>query len=241
MTAGSQPSVCCVVPCYNVAPVCRRVVRDAARHADRVIAVNDGSTDGTDAELRGAARECKNVSVLRFPQNRGKGVALLAAFRHALEILPFDLLVTLDGDGQHRPEDIPRLVSATTAAGAEIVIGQRQEPAIMPWRSRVGNQLTTALLRWSYPEAPADTQSGMRALDRNFVAEIVRRIPGRRYETELQILLLALEQRRCIATVPIPTIYFQNNRLSHFRPILDSWRIYQALLRWQFSAPRLAR
>jgi len=72
----------------------------------------------------------------------------------------------------------------------------------------------------------------MRALERSFAAEVVRLIQGRRYETELHILLLALEQRRRICTVPIPTVYLDGNRSSHFRPVTDSLRIYWALLGW---------
>jgi glycosyltransferase involved in cell wall biosynthesis len=232
----TRPFVCCVVPCYNLGAVCGPVVRDAASRVDCLIAVDDGSSDDTAAVLnRIVAETAGHAHILRLPHNRGKGVALLTAFQFALATVPFDVLLTLDGDGQHRPEDIPRLTGAARRE-TSLVIGERSDSRIMPWRSRIGNQLTTSLLRRFYPQAPVDTQSGMRWHTREFVQEIVRRIRGRRYETELQILLLALEQRRRIESVPIPTIYFQNNRLSHFRPLLDSWRIWRALICWRLSA-----
>src|SRR5439155_6785784 len=79
------PRVVAVVPCYDVAAFCGPVVSEAARRADRVIAVDDGSRDGTAAALRACAVEAKGrIEVLSFPKNRGKGVALLAAFGHAL-------------------------------------------------------------------------------------------------------------------------------------------------------------
>jgi len=227
-----EPVTCCVIPCYNVADLCEEVVRDAAMHVDYVVAVNDGSTDDTGQTLEHIAQESNGrVRVIQIPHNRGKGAALLAAFRYALAELPFDVLITCDGDRQHRPADIPRLVQAWQKKKATLVIGERQAFEQMPLRSRLGNTITSAILRRLYSASPRDTQSGQRALDRRFVAEVVRSITGRRYETELEILLLALEQQRHVCTAPIPTIYLPGNRSSHYRPILDSLRIYRTFIR----------
>ncbi|HJY81871.1 MAG TPA: PIG-L family deacetylase [Candidatus Binatia bacterium] len=229
--ACSAPVVCCVVPCYNVAPFCREVICEAARYADHVIAINDGSTDDTGEVLRTiAAESAGRVRLLSFASNRGKGVALLEGFRYALAELVFDVLITLDGDRQHRPADIPRLVRAWAVERAALVIGERRQFAAMPFRSRLGNLITSTLLRKMYPASPYDTQSGLRALSRSFVTEVLRVVEGGRYETELCILLLALRRRRRISTVPVPTVYINRNRTSHFRPIIDSWRIYRTLL-----------
>ncbi|MDB6169595.1 MAG: hypothetical protein JWM88_2459 [Verrucomicrobia bacterium] len=230
--SDNEPRTCCVIPCYNLADICGPVVRAAADFAEHVIVVNDGSADGTERVLREIAQERgSRVRVLTFPENRGKGVALLEAFRLAAETVPFDVLVTLDGDGQHRPEDIPRLVRATVDGNRSLVIGERLAREEMPLRSRLGNTLTAGVMKLFHPAAPIDTQSGFRAFHRDFVREIVGTIEGGRYETELEILLLALRGRRSIGSVPIPTVYVDGNRLSHFRPIVDSWRIYRALFR----------
>jgi len=232
--AGS--GVVCVVPCYNVGSLCASVVRAAAALADRVIAVDDGSTDDTGEVLRAAAAGDGRIRLISFAANRGKGAALLEAFRSALSDPAFDVLVTLDGDGQHRPADIPRLVAACRE-GADLVIGERALFSCMPLRSRIGNTLTSAFLSRLDPRAPLDTQSGFRAIDRRFLEEIARRVEGRRYETEIEVLLLALSQRRRIAAVPIPTIYLDRNRASHFRPLADSLRIAAAILRRPHRAP----
>jgi LmbE family N-acetylglucosaminyl deacetylase len=231
---------CCVVPCYNIAEVCGAVVHDAARFADLVIAVNDGSTDGTETVLREVANQNPKVQVLSFPLNRGKGVILVEAFRHALSTLAFDVLVTLDGDGQHRPEDIPRLADALALGRYPLVIGERLARSSMPLRSRFGNALTALVMRAFYPRAPTDTQSGFRAFRPEFAREIVERIEGGRYETELKMLLLALTREYRIGSVTIPTVYLGGNRLSHFRPLVDSWRIYRTLFSWR-SEPEVDR
>ncbi len=230
-----KPRICCVIPCFNLAGICGPIVRAAAGFADHVIAVNDGSKDETERVLREVAEECDGrVEVLSLSNNCGKGIALLEAFRRALNTLSFDVLVTLDGDGQHRPEDIPRLAQATVGGDYSLVIGERLAREKMPLRSRVGNTLTAVVMKLFHPAAPTDTQSGLRAFDRDFVREIVETIEGGRYETELEVLLLALQQGRRIGSVTIPTVYLDGNRLSHFRPLIDSWRIYRTLFRWQF-------
>src|SRR5581483_11954319 len=172
------------------------------------------------------------VSVLSFARNRGKGVALLAGFRYALAQVPFDVLVTLDGDRQHRAADIPRVVNALRTQHAALVVGEREQFAAMPPRSRVGNVLLSRLLRQIYHASPRDTQSGFRAFARGFAKEVVQGIPGGRYETELQMLILALRRQRRVCTVSIPTLYLDGNRSSHFRPLLDSLRVILSLFRW---------
>lgn len=232
--------VVAVIPCYDVEEYCGQVIAQAANLVDHLIVINDGSRDGTAGVLtRLAALVPGKISVITFPENRGKGVGLMAAFCEALNKFDFEVLVTLDADGQHPPQEIPKMVQAAQA-GAEMVIGGRSVRE-MPGRSRVGNTLATGAIRWLYPDAPSDTQSGLRAFSYGFVEEIVRHVSGSRYETEFQILLLALSQGRRLTTVTIPTIYIDNNRSSKFRPVTDSLRIFRALVRWRLLAAPDAR
>ena len=223
--------VCCLIPCYNVAYSCAEVIREALKYSRHVLAINDGSIDETGAILQSLAAEMNGrLHIVSFPVNRGKGVTLLEGFRYALENIPFDVLVTIDGDRQHRPADIPRLVHECHKNNADMVIGGRVKgrPGSIPLRSCLGNMLTYKFMRFFYPLIPHDTQSGFRAFKKSFLQEVLLSVRGGRYETELIILLLALERHKRIATVPIPTIYFGNNRSSHFQPVADALRIYQA-------------
>jgi len=227
---AAAAQVCCLVPCYNVASSCAEVVREAAAHCRHVLAVNDGSMDETGEVLQALAAELNGrVHVLSLPENRGKGVALIEGFRYAIENIPFDVLVTIDGDRQHRPADIPRLVQECYQNNADMVIGGRvKDSSAIPLRSRLGNRLTYKFMRFFYPSIPHDTQSGFRAFKKSFLLEVLPNVNGGRYETELIMLLFALERHKRIATVPIPTIYFGSNRSSHFQPVADGLRIYQA-------------
>jgi len=216
-----------VMPCYNVAKYCGAVARGLLEHpAVTIIAIDDGSTDRTADVLREAGPSDRLI-LLRFPHNCGKGVALIEAFRQALEHVPFDVLVTIDGDGQHRPGDLPAIVQAWRE-GADLVIGERPLADMAP-RRRWGNDFMAALVRSIYPDCPADSQSGYRGFDRTLVQSVVGRVSGARYETELRILLLALSEGRRLAAVPIPTLYLDGNRSSHYRPLADSIRIWAAL------------
>lgn len=221
-----------IIPCYDVADFCEQVIQQTLNYVDHVIAIDDGSTDTTSQILaRLATQQPEKITVISFPQNKGKGVALMAGFCEVLNRFNFITLITLDADGQHPCADIPHLVKKIVS-GAEMAIGERQL-RLMPGRSRLGNTLATGALRWLYPQAPTDTQSGMRAFTQEFIEEIVRVVPGSRYETEFQILLLALSKKRRISTVSIPTIYIDNNRSSKFRPVTDSLRIMRTLIHWR--------
>ena len=223
-----------VIPCYDVEDFCEKIILQAINFVDHIIVIDDGSTDNTSSILsRLATGMPERISVITFSCNQGKGVGLITGFCEALNRFDFKTLITLDSDGQHPPAEIPHLV-AMLENGAEMVIGGRQLEQ-MPGRSRLGNTMATLALRGFYREAPNDTQSGLRAFKREFVQDIVNEVPGSRYETEFQILLLALSQGRKIASVPIPTIYIDNNRSSKFRPITDSLNILWALVRWRFS------
>ena len=232
------PKICAVIPCYNIASLCGEVVQETFKYSDFVIAIDDGSTDETGEVLKEIINKNKTkATLLSMNKNRGKGAALMSGFKYALDNVDFDVLVTLDGDKQHRPQDIPKLIEAYSE-GAEFIIGERENINTMPLRSRIGNTLTRIFLRKVVsPSCPLDTQSGFRAFDRQFLQRIVEQVKGGRYETEIQILLLAIKENRKIATVPIPTIYLNGNRSSHFRPGLDSIRIFISILK-SLLAPR---
>ncbi|MGZ8983929.1 MAG: PIG-L family deacetylase [Methylotenera sp.] len=232
--ARQMSDVICVIPCYDVVEYCEKVIRETAEFCDHIIAIDDGSSDGTTKILQDLVTAMQGrMSLVTFLVNQGKGVALMAGFCEALNKFDFKTLVTLDGDGQHPPAEIMHLLKAMES-GASMAIGSRQFK-LMPARSRLGNTITSKLLQWLYADAPEDTQSGLRAFKRQQIEQIVTTVSGSRYETEFEILLLAISQKWPIASVPIPTIYLDKNSSSKFRPLVDSFRIIRTLIRFRFA------
>ncbi len=219
-----------VIPCFNAGHHIRSVAEGAAVRATRVIVVDDGSTDGA---VDGFA--APNIEVLRLPRNRGKGHAIIEGLKCALARPELEALCLMDADGQHDPADIPGLVGAFWRERADLVIGQRRfDGGPVPLRSRFGNQVTARVTRLLLDRNLPDTQCGFRVLSPRFARAVVDRVAGGRYETEMEMIVLAVRGGFALAHAPVRTVYEPGNRSSHFRKVRDSVRIYlrlaQALL-----------
>lgn len=217
-----------LIPCYNVAPFCSAVFKTALRHSTHLILVDDGSRDATPHILRALhAAHPAQVRLVTFSDNRGKGAALIEGMKCALAQGPFDVLITLDSDGQHNPQDIPRFAHLIQQ-GADFVMGERQFSQ-MPFKNRWSNRIVSFLLHRLYPHAPLDTQSGYRAFTPQTVERCLRNAQGHRYDMEFECLLLVLREGLRIKSHFISTVYLNRNRSSHFAMIADSIRILQVL------------
>jgi len=192
--------------------------------------VNDGSSTAC-AEIFETLEKIDSVTVQTLQDNQGKGAALKAGFRYALEQNPVDVscIVTADADGQHLPQDIVA-VAARAHDTHGTILGVRKFDASVPLRSRFGNLLTRQLFRLIHGVDVADTQTGLRAIQRDDLPTITE-ISYNRYEYEIE-MLTALVQGRELEQVPISTVYEPGNPTSHFNPIVDSARIYWVLLRY---------
>src|ERR1700683_2348921 len=135
-----------LIPALNEAPYIAKVVEGTRQHVAEVVVIDDGSSDGTADIARAAGATC-----LQSPGNCGKASALRAGIAFARD-RNFNYVITLDGDGQHLPEDIPVMLCVAEETGADLVIGARFfDRAIMP-RSRsfcntVGSRLASGLVR----------------------------------------------------------------------------------------------
>jgi putative flippase GtrA len=234
----SAPLIVVIVPCYNISSRCADVVTRSASFADAVLAVDDGSTDDTAAHLRASG-----CLMLQLPVNAGKGAALAAGFREVLKDAGglvgarADYLITIDGDGQHDPADIPRLVDAAVRSDADLVIGMR-DPRAMPLKNRIGAHFSRLLFLIGTSTFVADTQSGFRLLSRALVADLIDRVAWRGYESESEVLWRTLALDRAVSAVEISTIYIDGNRGSQFDAWRDSCRIasvFARQLRWTVS------
>jgi glycosyltransferase involved in cell wall biosynthesis len=222
------PAGAIVIPAYNEIRTIRDVAQRALAQSPLVIVVDDGSTDGTAAALEGLP-----VVVLRNEGNRGKAASLRCGADEAIK-RGAGAIVTLDGDGQHCPEDIPLLVQATIAAPGRIVIGSRlharQEiPPARYWANRFAN----FWISWAAGYAIADSQSGFRIYPAALFSQAkVNYDEAASFVFESEILIEAARLGVQAICVPISVIYSTRARPSHFRPVVDIARIVR-MVAWR--------
>ncbi len=197
-----------------------------------VILVNDGSDAAHTAPFAEAVL-LPGVTVLYHEKNRGKGRALKTAFDYVLEHRPTSRgVVTVDGDGQHAIADILSLANAVLMDDTCVYLGARDfdQPQV-PARSRFGNKITCLVMRLLCGLRIRDTQTGLRAIPRQYLATFLQ-IEGERFEYETNMLLAFREQNIPYRELTIETVYINENETSHFRTVRDSVRIYRLILRY---------
>lgn len=201
-----------------------------------IVIVNDGS-DSQHLEPFRRAAEYPACVVLNHEVNRGKGRALKTAFSYVLNHRPDSAgVVTIDGDGQHQIPDIKACCQALLEEPDKVTLGCRDFTAPdVPWRSRLGNRLTVAVFRLFCGIRITDTQTGLRAVPRQFLLDFLK-VEGDRFEYETNMLLYMKRAGIQIREVPIATIYLEENKSSHFNPLKDSAKIYGAILRFALSS-----
>lgn len=206
-----------VIPAYEEAATIREIATQARALADTVIVVDDGSQDATAAQLEGL-----EVTVLRHDANRGKAATLWTGFARALE-LGADAVVTIDGDGQHRVEDIPRLLAAYARNPGRVVVGSRlHDRSNFPARRYYANCFARFWISWAAGYPIADTQTGFRIYPASLLARLERdHFHGHGFVFESEVLIRAAHLGSRAVAVPIPGIYPKAARASHFRPVAD--------------------
>ena len=207
-----------------------------------IVVVNDGSAEQYLTYFDEAA-QLPGVTVLTHKVNQGKGRAMKTAFAWILEHRPeASGVVTVDGDGQHLPEDIRACVQAMEQQKDCVVLGARDfsGPDVPP-RSRFGNNLTRGVFRVVCGIKIRDTQTGLRAIPLKYLPQMLE-IEGERYEYETNQLLEMKKRDIPFSEVTIHTVYLDDNSSSHFHPIRDSLKIYRIIFRQalRFLASSLA-
>jgi glycosyltransferase involved in cell wall biosynthesis len=220
MTTPTVP-VFVLIPAYNEAGTIRDLVERVLLQVPAVVVVDDGSTDDTSGQLQGLP-----VTVLRNERNLGKASSLWRGFAHAMAE-GAEHIITLDGDGQHRPEDIPRLLRLVQRSPDSIVIGSRlHDRANFPARRYYANQFARFWISWAAGHPVADTQSGFRVYPASLLRKLTRDdVPWNGFVFESEILIAAGAHEVHTLSVAIPGIYPTGARPSHFRPVWDIARI----------------
>ena len=205
-----------LIPCFNEAETVGCLIRDVSQYVQTVIVIDDGSIDKT-AEVAKTA----GAHVLRWSQNRGKGRAILVGL-HEARRLGATWCLTLDGDGQHLPADIPTFFEAADS-GARLVIGNRfhtpeKIPLVRRWTNRL---MSWCLTQWLKQPIP-DSQCGFRLVNVQAWREIDFPFTASHFEIESELLLAFSLAGEPVAFVPIRVVY--NKQGSKIAPFCDTWR-----------------
>lgn len=221
MLTNAVSDVAVVIPAYNEAATVQEVARLACTHGLPVIVVDDGSQDATAQVLAGLP-----VTLLRNGANQGKAAALWRGMRYAVE-RGARAVLTIDADGQHRPDDIPRLVEAWRARPGSIIVGARvRNRGAIPRLRRFAQRMANFWISWAAAHAISDTQSGFRVYPAGLLKDLrVRTDRAHGFVFESEILIEAARLGIHTHPVPIEAIYLPGARRSRYRPAADTVRI----------------
>lgn len=192
--------------------------------------------DGSKPENKKNFPVCDNVTLLIHKVNLGKGEALKTAMKYVLENRPETSgVVTCDGDGQHLAYDIKKVCEEMISTG-NFILGCRDfsEPQV-PFKSKLGNRVSAFALSLFCGVKITDTQTGLRAIPKILLQPMIE-VPGSRFEYETNVLLELGNMHAKCSEVKIQTVYHDENKGSHFRPIKDTLRICSFIFKYLFSS-----
>lgn len=215
-----QKKVCVLVPTYNNERTLENVLTSILEYTNQVIVVNDGSTDSTPDLLK----KFPQVKVVSYLPNKGKGYALRTGFREAVRA-GYDYAITIDSDGQHFAEDLPKFLKKLEDHPNAIIIGARNmEQASVPGKSSFGNKFSNFWFQVETGRKMSDTQSGYRLYPVRLMKDT--KFLTRKFEFEIEVLVASSWRGIEITEVPVRVFYAEKEkRVSHFRPFKDFTRI----------------
>jgi putative flippase GtrA len=201
-----------------------------ARGQTHIMVVDDGSDMQTQEVFR--CVESLGCLVCHHDGNKGKGEALKTGIQLSKNMPDIKGFVTADADGQHLASDILNIAAALEEHPESIVLGIRDaQNKKNPRKSRLGNRFSALIFRLTTGISCPDTQTGLRGFSRE-LTEFALATPGSRYDYEMNFLIAAAKRKMPFWMAPIQTVYYQNNAETHFRPIVDSFRVFKIPLKF---------
>ena len=234
MDKTNTADIIVLIPAYKPDERLVALTRELRERGLEVMLVDDGGQE----DYAAIFEQCRALGarVAVHAVNLGKGRALKTGINAALLRWPeLRAIVTADADGQHTPKDILRLIDAVDEHPNTLVLGSRKFTGDVPFKSRWGNRITRTVYGLASGVRIYDTQTGLRALPRCALDEMLR-IDGERYEYEINVLLKLRDMKLGVFEVPIETIYINDNAGSHFNPVRDAFRIYLVIFKYLFSS-----
>jgi len=220
-------NVCVLIPSYNESKSIGKIVKQVKAKGYDVLVVDDGSTDDT---AKTAAQE--GAIVISHARNLGKGASIKEGFNFILKSTNYDIIVIMDGDGQHHPEEVDRFLVHAERYSDDLIIGNRMSytknmPPIRFLTNKFTSFLISAICRQHIP----DTQCGFRLLRRNALERL--HLTSSKYDLESEMLIKASRNGFRIASLPVKTIY--SGERSQIHPIKDTVRFVALLIKSYFG------
>lgn len=212
--------------CYLVEYI-EKLIENGARD---IIVVNDGSSDEY-KEVFEKIEKIGQCMLVNHEINLGKGRALknaMSLYKEKLQGRGYAGIITVDADGQHTVEDVAKVSKKMNECPESLILGERDFDKDVPLRSKFGNVCTSFIFKLLYKIKLHDTQTGLRGIPNKYL-EIFSKLEGDRYEYEMNMLMACSRNKISIESVSIQTIYNDNNQSSHFRPLVDSFKIYKLI------------
>ncbi|WP_435225192.1 DUF2062 domain-containing protein [Niabella hirudinis] len=217
----STLGACVMIPTYNNATSIEQVITDVLQYTMQVIVINDGSTDATP----GILEKFPQITVVSYSPNRGKGMALRAGFKRAVE-MGYRYAITIDSDGQHFAKDLPLFLNQLEAAGPALIMGSRNMETAdnVPGKSSFGHKFSNFWFKVETDIDCPDTQTGYRLYPLDPISRM--KLYTRKYELEIEVIVRLAWAGVPVHSVPI-TVYYppKEERITHFRPFKDFSRI----------------
>ncbi|MFC1973921.1 glycosyltransferase family 2 protein [Chloroflexota bacterium] len=222
---GIPTKILAAIPCYDTELSIANIVLKAKKYIDEVIVVNDGSSDRT-VEIAGSV----GAMVIDHSKNMGYGEAIKSCFE-AARIHNADILVILDGDGQHDPSQIPLVIGPIRNGEADLVIGTRfcNINTNIPRYRRFGIKVITLLYNFGSKNKVSDAQSGFRAFSRGVINSLILTEKG--MQISVEIIIKAREKSFRMKEVPIACIYSNNTSKLHM--VIQGFRVAFAVFKFR--------
>ena len=231
----SQTDAAIVLPSLDPDAKFAKVVDGLVEKGFQHIVIVDDGSDAAHQVWFEKAAAYPQCTVLHHGVNRGKGRALKTAFSHVAKQLPeIAGVITIDGDGQHLLPDIVACAERMLENRDKVVLGCRDfdAPGVPP-RSVAGNKTTNRLFKLFYGITISDTQTGLRAIPRQYLGRFCA-MEGERFEYETNMLLQMKKQHIAFLEQPIATVYDPEDYSSHYNAVKDSWRIFKIMMKNKF-------
>ena len=238
-----------LIPAFEPDEKLITLIGELSKKGFEIVVVDDGSGEAYKDIFEKAE---DNAVVLTHEINKGKGAALKTGMSYIYKYMAYSessrtqdgktgksgkdaVVVTVDADGQHSPEDALRIAEIAGARKDALVLGSREFKGDVPARSMMGNTITRHVYNIATGVDVRDTQTGLRAFSRKMIPELLA-IDGDRYEYEINMLLELAGKGTPIIEEDIETIYIEGNNSSHFNAVKDSFRIYKEIVKFSASS-----